>query len=320
MGAPWAQRFGGPGSELSLHEWKTQMEYLAGLQGLSEQQKLQFVLGSLDGEAKREVQATPRAARANAKAVFDFLAEWYGVRRTYHLHPKPESSKAATSCPGLSLAFDTGSRTLWERRRGPRPPSCLPVRELFNLMGVGLLGGVSHVMASHTGQHQPICRQKSKTIRYWKRYRRCLSCAWVGPGFLICRSVTRECGRGIEDGYRASNLGVADEGARRSVPPGLTFPGLRGGGVVAAERGNRCLGCPASLPRTAGRCRRGESGDGWGVRGRLTGGRPGVRDEGRMPGWQKQPLSKSVKYSFGRELRVETRGWSDRTKVTVLPS
>lgn len=78
LGAPWAQRFGGPGSELSLHEWKTQTEYLAGLQGLSEQQKLQFVLGSLEGEAKREVQAAPRAARANAKAAFDYLTELYG--------------------------------------------------------------------------------------------------------------------------------------------------------------------------------------------------------------------------------------------------
>lgn len=78
MGAPWAQRFGGPGSELSLQEWKTQTEYLAGLQGLSEQQKLQFVLGSLKGDTKREVQATPGASLANAKAVFDFLTRLYG--------------------------------------------------------------------------------------------------------------------------------------------------------------------------------------------------------------------------------------------------
>ncbi len=35
MGAPWAQRYGGPGSELSLSEWRAQVEYLAGLQGLS---------------------------------------------------------------------------------------------------------------------------------------------------------------------------------------------------------------------------------------------------------------------------------------------
>ena len=78
MGAPWAQRYGGPGSELSLPDWKTQMEYLASLQGLSDTQKTQFVLGSLEGEARREVLAAPSAARATAKALFDFLAELYG--------------------------------------------------------------------------------------------------------------------------------------------------------------------------------------------------------------------------------------------------
>lgn len=78
MGAPWAQRYGGPGSELHLQDWKTQTEYLAGLQGLSDAQKTQFVLGSLEGEAKREVLAAPGAARATAKAIFDFLAELYG--------------------------------------------------------------------------------------------------------------------------------------------------------------------------------------------------------------------------------------------------
>lgn len=36
------------------------------------------MLGSLEGEAKKEVQAAPTAARANAKAVFDFLTELYG--------------------------------------------------------------------------------------------------------------------------------------------------------------------------------------------------------------------------------------------------
>lgn len=78
MGAPWAQRYGGPGSELPLQDWKTQTEYLAGLQGLSDVQKTQFVLGSLEGEAKREVLAAPSTARATAKAIFDFLTGLYG--------------------------------------------------------------------------------------------------------------------------------------------------------------------------------------------------------------------------------------------------
>lgn len=53
------------------------MEYLAGLQGLSEPQKLQFVLGSLEGEAKREILAAPEENRENVKKVFDFLATLY---------------------------------------------------------------------------------------------------------------------------------------------------------------------------------------------------------------------------------------------------
>lgn len=78
MGAPWAQRYGGPGSELGLHDWKAQTEYLAGLQGLSASQKVQFVLGSLEGEAKREVLAASEATRATAKTIFDFLSGLYG--------------------------------------------------------------------------------------------------------------------------------------------------------------------------------------------------------------------------------------------------
>lgn len=78
MGAPWAQKYGGPGSEMSLTEWKAQVEYLAGLQGLSASQKTQFVLNSLEGEAKREVQAAPEATRGTAQAIFDFLVGQYG--------------------------------------------------------------------------------------------------------------------------------------------------------------------------------------------------------------------------------------------------
>lgn len=78
MGAPWAQKYGGPGSELSLSAWKTQVEYLAGLQGLNATQKTQFILNSLEGEARREVQAAPEATRATAQALLDFLTGQYG--------------------------------------------------------------------------------------------------------------------------------------------------------------------------------------------------------------------------------------------------
>lgn len=76
MGAPWAPRFGG--SELALGEWMSQTKYLAGLQGLSEQQQVQFALGSLEGEAKREVLAVAVGERNTAGKIFDLLQELYG--------------------------------------------------------------------------------------------------------------------------------------------------------------------------------------------------------------------------------------------------
>lgn len=78
MGNPWVQKYGGTESEVRLSEWRAQIEYLAGLQGLSAVQQLQFVLNSLEGEARREVQAAPEAVRATAQSVFNFLSEQYG--------------------------------------------------------------------------------------------------------------------------------------------------------------------------------------------------------------------------------------------------
>lgn len=78
MGSPWIQKYGGTESEVRLSEWKAQLEYLADLQGHSAAQRLQFVLNSLDGEARREVHAAPEAVRANAQTVFQFLTEQYG--------------------------------------------------------------------------------------------------------------------------------------------------------------------------------------------------------------------------------------------------
>lgn len=78
MGAPWAQKYGGPGSEMSLSTWRAQVEYLSGLQGLNATQEVQFILNSLEGEARREVQAAPAVTRTTAQAIFDFLSGQYG--------------------------------------------------------------------------------------------------------------------------------------------------------------------------------------------------------------------------------------------------
>lgn len=78
MGAPWAPKFSGRGAGLSVGEWVSQTEYLASLQGLSEAQQIQFALGSLEGEAKREILATPETERNTARKIFETLGKLYG--------------------------------------------------------------------------------------------------------------------------------------------------------------------------------------------------------------------------------------------------
>lgn len=78
MGAPWTQRFGGRGSELNLKEWEAQIKYFIGIQGLRQPQQLQFILGSLEGEAKREILALEEANRDTAEKIFDRLTLLYG--------------------------------------------------------------------------------------------------------------------------------------------------------------------------------------------------------------------------------------------------
>ena len=73
--APWAPKFRGPNSAVSLKERMSQTKYLADLQGLTEQQRLQFLLGCLEGGAKREVLAASEAKRSPPRAVLDYLTE-----------------------------------------------------------------------------------------------------------------------------------------------------------------------------------------------------------------------------------------------------
>lgn len=55
MGSPWVPKFSGKGGAAALREWKTQIEAFLRAQGLSGQQKVDFVLNALEGDAKREV-------------------------------------------------------------------------------------------------------------------------------------------------------------------------------------------------------------------------------------------------------------------------
>ena len=72
------QRFSGCGSEAKLGEWKLQIETMLSFQSLSDSQKADFVLSSLEGEAKREILALERASRNTPKRIFDVLVALYG--------------------------------------------------------------------------------------------------------------------------------------------------------------------------------------------------------------------------------------------------
>lgn len=77
MGGPWMCKFDGLGT-VKLGEWKTQIKYMLSVQRLSAQQQVQFLVGSLDGDARREVLALEEEDRDTTKKIFDLLTALYG--------------------------------------------------------------------------------------------------------------------------------------------------------------------------------------------------------------------------------------------------
>lgn len=63
MGMPWVQRFGGLESELKFGECQEQIETMLSFQPINDAQKVDMIMGFLDGEAKREILTLGRAER-----------------------------------------------------------------------------------------------------------------------------------------------------------------------------------------------------------------------------------------------------------------
>lgn len=78
MGGPWVSKFSGAHSEVKFGEWRSQIETMLTLQPIRDTQKADFVLGLLDGEAKREILALDRTDRNTSKKIFDALSDLYG--------------------------------------------------------------------------------------------------------------------------------------------------------------------------------------------------------------------------------------------------
>lgn len=60
-----------------LGEWKLQIETMLSFQSLADSQKTEFMLGLLEGEAKRETMALQRARRDTSEKIFDILLALY---------------------------------------------------------------------------------------------------------------------------------------------------------------------------------------------------------------------------------------------------
>ena len=78
MGGPWVPKFSGTGSEVKFGEWRSQTETMLSFQPIRDSQKADFVLGLLEGEAKREILTLDRTDRNNPRKIFEVLSELYG--------------------------------------------------------------------------------------------------------------------------------------------------------------------------------------------------------------------------------------------------
>ncbi|CAL9687354.1 unnamed protein product [Knipowitschia caucasica] len=80
MGAAWIPKFGGKRDQFG--EWKAQVEAMLRAQGLSQQQQVDFVLGALEGDAKREIMLASANEKDTSAKIMDLLERVYGQPAT----------------------------------------------------------------------------------------------------------------------------------------------------------------------------------------------------------------------------------------------
>lgn len=82
MGMPWVPKFSGEGSQVKFRDWKIQIEAMLRAQGLSEAQKTDFIIGALDGVARREVLLLEDAKRNSATEILKALDALYSKTKS----------------------------------------------------------------------------------------------------------------------------------------------------------------------------------------------------------------------------------------------
>lgn len=80
MGVPWAPKFDGKKEKFA--DWASQIKALLRAQGLNEEQKIDFVINSIEGDAKREIFLEDEQQRDTADKIIDILRRLYGDTRS----------------------------------------------------------------------------------------------------------------------------------------------------------------------------------------------------------------------------------------------
>lgn len=74
---PWVPKFSGDGGQTKFRDWKIQIEAMLRAQGLTDTQKTDFVIGALDGVARREVLLLEDTKRNSATEILKVLDALY---------------------------------------------------------------------------------------------------------------------------------------------------------------------------------------------------------------------------------------------------
>lgn len=84
MGVPWIPKFSGDPRQMGFSEWHGQVQAMLRAQGLNEEQKIDFISGALEGEAKREMRLLDPTKRSTSTAI---LHELENLRSSYPTSP-----------------------------------------------------------------------------------------------------------------------------------------------------------------------------------------------------------------------------------------
>lgn len=92
LGGSWVPKFSGSQCQQPLSEWRNQIETFLRAQQLNEEQKVDFVINALQGEARREIVLLKAEDRNTAEKILMALRKLYGehaslaqLRTVFHM-------------------------------------------------------------------------------------------------------------------------------------------------------------------------------------------------------------------------------------------